>query len=46
MKQIAAFPIVTYVFSFTGPSSLNDIFATCGCRCGECGYLGGEVSTG
>jgi len=32
LKQIAAFPIVTYVFSFTGPSSLNDIFAEAGLR--------------
>lgn len=30
LKQIAAFPIVTYVFSFTGPSSLHEIFATAG----------------
>ena len=27
LKQLAAHPIVTYVFSFTGPSSLHDIFA-------------------
>jgi LysR family cys regulon transcriptional activator len=32
LKQLAAFPIVTYVFSFTGPSSLNDIFAEAGLR--------------
>jgi LysR family cys regulon transcriptional activator len=27
LKQLAAHPIVTYVFGFTGPSSLMDIFA-------------------
>ena len=27
LKQLAAHPIITYVFSFTGPSSLHDIFA-------------------
>ena len=27
LKQLAAQPIITYVFSFTGPSSLHDIFA-------------------
>ena len=27
LKQLAAYPIVTYVFSFTGPSSLHGIFA-------------------
>ena len=27
MKQLAAHPIVTYVFGFTGPSSLLEIFA-------------------
>jgi LysR family cys regulon transcriptional activator len=32
LEQIAAFPIVTYVFSFTGPSSLNEIFAAAGLR--------------
>jgi LysR family cys regulon transcriptional activator len=26
LKQLAAYPIITYVFSFTGPSSLHDIF--------------------
>jgi LysR family cys regulon transcriptional activator len=30
LKQIAAFPIVTYVFSFSGPSSLHAIFAAAG----------------
>jgi LysR family cys regulon transcriptional activator len=28
LKQLASYPIITYVFSFTGPSSLHDIFAT------------------
>jgi len=28
LKQLAAYPIVTYVFSFSGPSSLYDIFAS------------------
>jgi LysR family transcriptional regulator, cys regulon transcriptional activator len=32
LEQLAAFPIVTYVFSFTGPSSLHDIFAERGLR--------------
>jgi LysR family cys regulon transcriptional activator len=32
LKQLAAYPIVTYVFSFTGPSSLNEIFAEAGLR--------------
>ena len=32
LKQLASFPIVTYVFSFTGPSSLNDTFAAAGLR--------------
>jgi LysR family cys regulon transcriptional activator len=27
LKQLAAHPIVTYVFSFTGPSSLHEIFS-------------------
>ena len=27
LKQLAAYPIITYVFSFNGPSSLHDIFA-------------------
>ena len=27
LRQLAAHPIVTYVFSFTGPSSLQEIFA-------------------
>jgi LysR family cys regulon transcriptional activator len=27
LKQLAAHPIITYVFSFTGPSSLHEIFA-------------------
>ncbi len=27
LKQLAAYPIITYVFSFTGPSSLHGIFA-------------------
>jgi LysR family cys regulon transcriptional activator len=27
LKQLASYPIVTYVFSFTGPSSLHGIFA-------------------
>ena len=27
LKQLAAHPIITYVFSFSGPSSLHDIFA-------------------
>lgn len=30
LKQLAQFPIVTYVFSFTGPSSLHDLFAKSG----------------
>jgi LysR family transcriptional regulator, cys regulon transcriptional activator len=30
LKQLAAYPIVTYVFSFTGPSSLQQIFAKAG----------------
>jgi LysR family cys regulon transcriptional activator len=30
LKQLAAWPIVTYVFSFTGPSSLQQIFAKAG----------------
>jgi LysR family cys regulon transcriptional activator len=32
LKQIAAYPIVTYVFSLTGPSSLHDTFARAGLR--------------
>src|SRR5512134_1707995 len=27
LKKLAAYPIITYVFSFTGPSSLHGIFA-------------------
>jgi len=27
LKQLAAYPIITYVFGFTGPSSLMEIFA-------------------
>jgi LysR family cys regulon transcriptional activator len=27
LEQLAAYPLVTYVFSFTGPSSLHEIFA-------------------
>jgi LysR family transcriptional regulator, cys regulon transcriptional activator len=30
LEQLAAFPLVTYVFSFTGPSSLHDAFARAG----------------
>ena len=30
LKQIAAHPIVTYVFSFNGPSSLHELFAAAG----------------
>lgn len=30
LQQLAAYPIVTYVFSFTGPSSLQQIFAKAG----------------
>ncbi|HVW67487.1 MAG TPA: HTH-type transcriptional regulator CysB [Steroidobacteraceae bacterium] len=30
LEELANFPIVTYVFSFTGPSSLNDAFAKAG----------------
>jgi LysR family transcriptional regulator, cys regulon transcriptional activator len=32
LEQLAEFPIVTYVFSFTGPSSLHTIFAEKGLR--------------
>ncbi len=32
LKQLASFPIVTYVFSFTGPSSLNETFSAAGLR--------------
>jgi LysR family cys regulon transcriptional activator len=32
LEQLAAYPIVTYVFSFTGPSSLYSIFAERGLR--------------
>lgn len=32
LKDLAAFPIVTYVFSFTGPSSLNEAFARVGLK--------------
>lgn len=30
LQDLAAFPIVTYVFSFTGPSSLHEAFAKAG----------------
>ncbi len=30
LAQLAAFPIITYVFSFTGPSSLHEQFAAAG----------------
>jgi LysR family cys regulon transcriptional activator len=30
IKQLAAYPIVTYVFSLSGPSSLKDTFARAG----------------
>lgn len=30
LKQVAQYPIVTYVFSFTGPSSLHQIFSKAG----------------
>ena len=30
LKQLASFPIVTYVFSFTGPSSLHETFSNAG----------------
>jgi LysR family cys regulon transcriptional activator len=32
LKRLASFPIVTYVFNFTGPSSLQEIFAQAGLR--------------
>ncbi len=32
LKQLAGYPIVTYVFSFSGPSSLHDTFARAGLR--------------
>jgi LysR family transcriptional regulator, cys regulon transcriptional activator len=32
LRQLADFPIVTYVFSFTGPSSLHETFARAGLR--------------
>jgi LysR family transcriptional regulator, cys regulon transcriptional activator len=32
LKELAAYPLVTYVFSFTGPSSLQDTFAAAGLR--------------
>jgi LysR family transcriptional regulator, cys regulon transcriptional activator len=32
LRQLAEFPIVTYVFSFTGPSSLHETFARAGVR--------------
>ncbi len=32
LRQLAEFPIVTYVFSFTGPSSLHEAFAKGGLR--------------
>jgi LysR family transcriptional regulator, cys regulon transcriptional activator len=30
LEQLAAYPLVTYVFSFSGPSSLHDAFARAG----------------
>lgn len=30
LKALAQYPIITYTFSFTGPSSLNEIFAAAG----------------
>lgn len=30
LRQLAEYPIVTYVFSFSGPSSLNDVFGEAG----------------
>lgn len=30
LKTLAQYPIITYTFSFTGPSSLNEIFAAAG----------------
>jgi LysR family cys regulon transcriptional activator len=30
LQELAAFPIVTYVFSFTGPSSLHEAFSKAG----------------
>jgi LysR family transcriptional regulator, cys regulon transcriptional activator len=32
LDQVAAFPIVTYNFSFSGPASLHDLFAGAGLR--------------
>lgn len=32
LEQLAAHPIVTYIFSFRGPSSLHEIFARAGLR--------------
>jgi LysR family cys regulon transcriptional activator len=32
LAQLAAYPIVTYVFSFSGPSSLHEAFASAGLR--------------
>lgn len=32
LKQIADFPIVTYVFSFEGPASLTDLFGNAGLK--------------
>jgi len=32
LEQLADYPLVTYVFSFTGPSSLQDAFAAAGLR--------------
>jgi len=32
LDQLAAHPIVTYVFSFDGPSSLNEVFARAGLK--------------
>jgi LysR family cys regulon transcriptional activator len=32
VEELAAYPLVTYVFSFTGPSSLQETFATAGLR--------------
>ena len=32
LQQLSGYPIVTYVFSFSGPSSLHDTFAQAGLR--------------
>ena len=32
LEELAAYPLVTYVFSFTGPSSLQETFAAAGLR--------------